>query len=136
MMRANHFLEKYRKIPLGPKDMVKIGILDTGIDLEHPVFKPFIKNLQIHHGFCRNFVKENDPVSDNSGHGTHCAYTILKVCRTARLYVAKVFENDKGDEGSEERTVKVCHSTYTDYIALIKLWRPSDGLQKKRSILS
>jgi nucleoside phosphorylase len=108
MGEANKFLEKYRKSPLHHKDMVTIGILDTGIDLGHPVFKPFIETRQIHQSLCRNFVKENDPMSDNSGHGTHCAHTILKVCRTARLYVAKVFENDEGDERSEDRIVEVC----------------------------
>ena len=113
MAQAHKFLENYRKRPLRAKDMVKIGILDTGIDLEHSAFKPFTETGQIHSRFCKDFTNPEILTWDNHGHGTHCAHTILKVCNTARLYVGKVFENDQGNEESVDRIVKVFHLTCT-----------------------
>ena len=52
-------------------DGVTVAVLDTGIDVDHPVFQ----GARI----CpRNFTKEgsDSDVSDTSGHGTHCAGTI------------------------------------------------------------
>ncbi|KAL9098375.1 MAG: hypothetical protein Q9163_005954 [Psora crenata] len=111
MVKAHRFLENYRKRPLRAKDMVKIGILDTGIDLKHPAFKPFTETGQIQPRFCMDFVNLGTPIGDNDGHGTHCAYTILQVCKTARLYVGKVFENEKGDKKSADRIVKASDPT-------------------------
>ena len=109
MAKAHRFLKNYRKRPLRAKNMVKIEILDTGVDLKHPAFKPFTETGQIQPRFCMDFVNLETPIGDNDGHGTHCAYTILQICKTARLYVGKVFENEKGDEKSADRIVKVCH---------------------------
>ncbi|KAF3074326.1 Subtilisin DY [Trichoderma lentiforme] len=93
-----------RRKPTPRKEIVKIAILDTGIDLDHPKFKPFRDDGRISGGYCRDFVTPGEsPIRDSTGHGTHCAHLILKVCQTARLYVAKVFETDVGDEKAVER---------------------------------
>ena len=113
MAKANSFLENYRKRPLRAKDMVRIGILDTGIDLGHPALQPFIETNQIQNGFCMDFVNSESSIRDNDGHGTHCAHTILQICNTARLYIGKVFENEKGDKDSAARVAKVSYSIWT-----------------------
>jgi thermitase len=52
----------------GSKDVV-VGIIDTGIDLEHPDLKPNI-------GQGLNLVDKNRPPADDVGHGTHVAGVI------------------------------------------------------------
>jgi subtilisin family serine protease len=45
---------------------VKLGIIDTGIDYEHPCLKDNFRG-----GY--NFVKNNNDPFDDNGHGTHCS---------------------------------------------------------------
>lgn len=49
-------------------DGIKMAVLDTGIDRNHPAFKGVTIDF-------RNFTKEGD--DDTNGHGTHCAGTIF-----------------------------------------------------------
>lgn len=44
---------------------VKIAVLDTGCDLDHP-------DLQANLIDGKNFIERNEPPVDNNGHGTHC----------------------------------------------------------------
>jgi subtilisin family serine protease len=104
MNKVHRCFLQFRKKPTPKTQIVKIAILDTGIDLDHPEFKPFLADNQISNGYCRDFVNPGEsPIRDSTGHGTHCAHLILKVCETARLYVAKVFQIDEGDEVAAER---------------------------------
>ena len=50
---------------------VRIAIIDTGIDYNHPDLKG---NVDSEHGF--NFVNNTKDAMDDHGHGTHCAGTI------------------------------------------------------------
>jgi subtilisin family serine protease len=114
MGKVNIFMGNYRKLPLtaNSKYMVKVAVLDTGIDLDHPLLESYKKIGQISQGLCNDLVTGQVPNRDSTGHGTHCAHTILKVCKTARLYIARVFESDEGDEAALERIIKVCsHGT-------------------------
>ncbi|ESZ10166.1 S8 family serine peptidase [Mesorhizobium sp. L48C026A00] len=55
---------------------VKVAVLDTGINKDHPAFAGIAFNA----GNCRNFLDSANPttdVTDNNGHGTHCAGTIF-----------------------------------------------------------
>lgn len=51
---------------------VKVAVLDTGIDLDHPAFAPIRDTIA---GTRRNFTNGSD--NDVDGHGTHCAGTIF-----------------------------------------------------------
>jgi hypothetical protein len=111
MGKVNSFMMNYRKSPLQAKRMVKVAVLDTGIDLEHPSLKKYRDKNQISGVFCRDFVTSRDPIQDSTGHGTHCAHVILKICNTARIYAARVFESDEIDENALDRIIKVCLPT-------------------------
>lgn len=50
---------------------VKIAIIDTGVDYNHPDLKG---NVDSSHGY--NFVNNTKDAMDDQGHGTHCAGTI------------------------------------------------------------
>lgn len=51
---------------------VRVAVLDSGINLEHPAFKDIVP-------IARNFTAEGsaEDVTDDYGHGTHCAGTIF-----------------------------------------------------------
>lgn len=77
---------------------VKVAILDTGIDLDHP-------DLQVYGG--TNFVTPGASYDDDNGHGTHCAGIVAALNNTlgvvgvapgANLYAVKVL--DSGGSGS------------------------------------
>jgi subtilisin len=76
---------------------IRIAVLDTGLDLEHPDFSGRAIVAQ-------SFV-EGEDVSDVQGHGTHCAGTIAGPKRSslgrrygvapeAELYIGKVLNNN------------------------------------------
>ena len=75
---------------------VKVAILDTGLDLEHPDFIGRVKGQQ-------SFVPGITDVWDLHGHGTHCAgiacahcdpaLTRYGVARLSDLYVGKILDH-------------------------------------------
>jgi subtilisin family serine protease len=71
---------------------VKIAILDTGIDWEHP----YIKGAEDQIKKSRNFVGDRpgqdgkEQVKDDAGHGTHTAALLLKTVPGADIYIARV----------------------------------------------
>lgn len=71
---------------------VRIAILDSGLDPEHPslsedqqLANPRIKEA-------RSFVHGTGPhdIRDEIGHGTHALGLLLKVAPTAEIYVARI----------------------------------------------
>jgi subtilisin family serine protease len=54
----------------GMGEGVKIAVIDSGCDLDHPDLKPNLLN----NGY--NFIDNNDDPSDDNGHGSHVAGTI------------------------------------------------------------
>jgi subtilisin family serine protease len=85
--------------------VVRIAILDTGIDLRHKEFQ----NIQTHKNFCGN--KEDDvqtlnDVQDLDGHGTPVASIILQLAPRAQLCIARVLDGsvDRGSPRSKTQT--------------------------------
>jgi hypothetical protein len=104
LAKVESFLSQFRRTPPHPDHIVRIAIIDTGINLDHPLLQPYKKSDQISPLLCRNFVTDRQsPVYDSTGHGTHCAHVILKTCPKARLFSAKVFE------GSDANESTACH---------------------------
>jgi subtilisin family serine protease len=77
-------------------DGVKVGVIDTGIDYNHPDLKPNYAG-----GY--NIVKQNNDPMDDHGHGTHVAGTIaavrdlkgvVGVAPKVKLYAVKVLDSN------------------------------------------
>lgn len=92
-LQKSHDLLSYgRRQPLSKADKakrVKVAILDTGIDLEHPLLKPYVDAGQIAETY--DFTRARVPTEDVHGHGTHTAHLLLKTAPNASIYVARVF---------------------------------------------
>ncbi|KAI1137156.1 hypothetical protein F5Y05DRAFT_80047 [Hypoxylon sp. FL0543] len=98
MKRVNKFFKALRSGR--PNERAKIAVLDTGLDFDHLLLRPFIESKQLSQEHSLDFTAEpNRPVKgDSVGHGTHCTHLILKTCETAEIYVAKVFKKKKADQ--------------------------------------
>jgi Subtilase family len=78
-------------VPRGHKDdlePIKLAILDTGIDMEHPFIRAHMKRQAV----TRNFADDGpeDSVYDTDGHGTLLSQFLLYLAPFASLYIAKV----------------------------------------------
>ncbi len=82
---------------------IKVGIIDTGIDLDHEDLRGRIKE------YINFTTKDEKDVKDTNGHGTHVAGTIcankngigiVGAAPKCDLYVAKAF-NEKGNAETE-----------------------------------
>jgi subtilisin family serine protease len=83
--------------------VVKIAILDTGIDLRHKKFQ----NIKTHKNFCGN--REDDvqtlgDVQDLDGHGTQVASIIFQLAPRAQLCIARVLDGDVDHGSPRSRT--------------------------------
>ncbi|KAM7197503.1 hypothetical protein V8F20_006648 [Naviculisporaceae sp. PSN 640] len=67
---------------------VKIAVLDTGIDMNHAIFK----NKEIRKRIKKrvDFVDAEGDAADVCGHGTHCVSVLNRVAPWADIYVARV----------------------------------------------
>lgn len=67
---------------------LRIAILDTGIDMNHPeIFGD--ERIKAHKSWTGTSADE-----DTSGHGTHIASTILSLTKNVDVYIAKITENN------------------------------------------
>lgn len=66
---------------------VKIAVLDTGAQVDHPWLKNNIKGTY-------NAITKKTDVSDGEGHGTHVAGTIVEALPECDLYIIKVLSDN------------------------------------------
>ncbi|KAL1596526.1 hypothetical protein SLS60_009173 [Paraconiothyrium brasiliense] len=67
---------------------VKIAVLDTGTNLDHPLLEAYEDQIKKCHSWTG--TGSSDDVTDHLGHGTHVAGLLLYYCPHAELYIAKV----------------------------------------------
>jgi subtilisin family serine protease len=72
---------------------VKIAVLDTGIDLDHPFIKAAMRLKRIKE--TKSFVDNDETMKDESGHGTHVTALLLRVAPEAKIYIAKVAKDEE-----------------------------------------
>ncbi|KAH7417511.1 peptidase S8/S53 domain-containing protein, partial [Cadophora sp. MPI-SDFR-AT-0126] len=73
-----------------PQTPIKIAILDTGVDLNHPDMDA--RDHQIKGKYNWTSERFRKMVHDNNGHGTHTAGLLLDYAPDAELYIAKIAE--------------------------------------------
>ncbi|RWA11934.1 hypothetical protein EKO27_g3171 [Xylaria grammica] len=79
-------LVKHRLLGRGREERLKVAILDSGIDMQHPDFTDED----------RDRIKERatfiggDADVDTAGHGTHVAAIILRLTKNVDLYIGKI----------------------------------------------
>jgi len=84
---VHEYIEKRGK-QFRKKPAVKIAVLDTGIDPEHPSIDGAVQTNRI--AVAESFVNGDETIDDRFGHGTHVAKLLLDVAPDAELYVAKI----------------------------------------------
>ena len=76
--------------PDGGSRRVKIAILDTGIDLNHPDMQACAENIMARYNWLQEDTRTT--VHDVDGHGTFVAGILLDYAPDAEIYVAKIAE--------------------------------------------
>ncbi|OCK74584.1 subtilisin-like protein [Lepidopterella palustris CBS 459.81] len=74
---------------------VKIAILDTGVDLNHPDMDARDNQIKGKYNWFNERFKKMVP--DHVGHGTHTAGLLLDYAPDAELYIAKIAEDKPSD---------------------------------------
>lgn len=97
-----------------PREPIKIGLLDSGLDLAHPLLRP-------HLGPSLNLIDRSAPVWDEAGHGTAVAGLIIRAALPARpqlLPVKLLNERVEGEVGAVIRGLYWCAEQGCDLINL------------------
>jgi subtilisin family serine protease len=101
-------MEKWYKYDIVGAELgrrIKIAILDTGIDTEHPSIQAAKANRNPFNQVFLNPIQAQksfftESTLDTHGHGTQVAATILKIAPRADLYIAKVANGIIGTRSS------------------------------------
>ncbi len=102
---------------------IKIGVIDTGIDYNHPDLLGFGPNGKVVGGY--NFINSDENPIDTVGHGTEVAGVIaadgsLKgVAPKAKLFAYKVSSN--GESVSSDLIVEAIHRAIEDKVNVINI---------------
>jgi hypothetical protein len=83
-----HDRKPQRSVRYKDSPLVKIAVLDTGIDMQHNYIKG-CRNANRIKGV-KSFVTDDQRIDDVCGHGTHVAALLLKVAPECQIYIAKV----------------------------------------------
>jgi subtilisin family serine protease len=100
-------------------ERVRIAVLDTGIDLDHPIIAKCKTSIVE----CRSWVVDDTSISDVCGHGTHIASVLLKLAPWADLYVARVFKDasEVGNAGVDAVVKAINHARTEWKVDIISL---------------
>ena len=93
--------------------IVKIAILDSGVDMSHPDMKKTYKSRIKGR---KSWIEGGQDNEDECGHGTHIAAVVLRVAPSAHVFIARVVRNfqDKDFKPSNVLEVLSFRASYTD----------------------
>ncbi|KAE8155310.1 subtilisin-like protein [Aspergillus avenaceus] len=90
----NHYVDPFETIEAERKtfEPVRIAILDSGFDPEHPLLMTENQQLDPRIKAAQSFIgqAESYDIRDEIGHGTHALGLLLKVATCAEIYIAKI----------------------------------------------
>lgn len=99
-LKYDHWKTQYSEVykKFIPEDLqhpsIKIAILDTGIDIQHPDIDAQVEKIKDRYNWLNESRTANvRVVTDRSGHGTFTARLILDYVPDAQLYVAKIADD-------------------------------------------
>ncbi len=78
--------ESWAKNPKAKGKGIKVAVLDTGCDINHPWVKANVKGTY-------NAINKTRDVTDRHGHGTHCIGTVVESAPEVEIYVVKVLSD-------------------------------------------
>lgn len=82
--------------------LIKVALLDTGVDMEHPKLKAYKKYGQLDKGLDLVDHENQHGMGDLDGHGTHMCHTLLRTAPFTRVYPIRVFEDRRSLEQDDE----------------------------------
>jgi hypothetical protein len=111
---------KKHRLPDSEFVKVKVAIIDTGVNFEHPVIKEAKATGAIREEYCQGFPDDDShkPKADDNGHGTFVASVLLKIAPDVELYIARAF-NKAGTAVSKDdykETAKVTKYTFSKFL--------------------
>jgi len=77
----------YQMADQGPR--IKVAILDTGLDLQHPELGSFRGQIKDYQSFLPP-ERQQPPFADTHGHGTHVAGLLLRTAPHSDVYIAQI----------------------------------------------
>jgi hypothetical protein len=98
-------LDRDRILPVKPKKLVKVAVLDTGVDLTNPKLQKLQRDGRLDVGI--DLVDEGKTITDRDGHGTHVCHTLHQTAPWAKLYPIRVFRRREADDLTASLVVKV-----------------------------
>ncbi len=139
-------LGSYGQTLIDPNPDIRIGIVDSGIDYQHPDFYPTgfsTDNSKVAGGWDCYFPEEDleketpgdpDPIDDSpftGGHGTHVAgiaaannpnsISLHGICPDATLYAYKVFPSNQSGGAPSYTLISACEYAVRDQCSVINL---------------
>lgn len=93
---------------------VKVAVIDTGIDMDHPLFKGNIKKAY-------DYLEEDEVPQDEKGHGTHVSGIIMQQAPDADLLIYRVLKGVHNETGYTPLVVKAIKQAVADGAQVINL---------------
>lgn len=91
------------------KRLIKVAVLDTGVDMNHSRFKEWRRTGQLDAGL--DLISRDQPITDTDGHGTHTCHVLLKTAPNIKLYPIRVFKAREAETSTPSLVAEVCVRT-------------------------
>ncbi|KAF2996442.1 hypothetical protein E8E13_003632 [Curvularia kusanoi] len=96
--------------------LVKVAVLDTGVDRKHSAFNRWIKNGQLQVGLdLIDPGPDGATMTDTDGHGTHVCHVLLKTAPNIKLYPIRVLKEREADASTPQLVAEAIHYAVHTY---------------------